>query len=88
MKHEELVQQVDKLRAELATYSEHDPVELSKKAEETTRLRIAAEKFTEGICCMEGWLRDRVLERAIQAGLLKELYGDEWDDEDGGLREL
>lgn len=86
--HEQLTQQVDRLRAELVIYSEHDPVELEKKIEDTKRLRTAAEKYTEHIYCMEGWLKEHVQERAVQVFLLKDYYNDEWDDEEGGLREL
>ncbi|KAF3005772.1 hypothetical protein E8E13_007236 [Curvularia kusanoi] len=88
IKHDELHHHVEKLRLELATYSEHDPVELSRKTEETRRLRAAVEQSTEHIYCMEGWLKERVLDRESQVCFLKECYGEEWDDEDGGLREL
>ncbi len=87
-KHEELSKEVEKLRTELAAYSEYDPVELDKMTEEAQKLRADAEKFTEHIYCMEGWLKERVLDRESQFGILKDIYGDEWDDEDGGLREL
>ncbi|KAF9692475.1 hypothetical protein EKO04_009342 [Ascochyta lentis] len=87
-KHEDLTNQVEKLRAELATYSDYDPIELDKKVEDTQRLRADADIFTEHIYCMEGWLKERVLDREGQIGALKELYGDEWDEEEGGLREL
>lgn len=86
--HEELTKEVEKLRTELAAYSEYDPIELDKKIEDTTRSRAAADKFTEHIYCMEGWLKAHVLDREGQICILKELYGDEWEDEDGGLREL
>ncbi|KAH6612637.1 Mnd1 family-domain-containing protein [Boeremia exigua] len=87
-KHDELTKEVEKLRKELAAYSEYDPVELDKKIEEIRQSRAAAEKFTEHIYCMESWLKARVPDRESQIGALKEIYGDEWDDEDGGLREL
>lgn len=87
-RHEELSEEVEKLRTELAAYSEYDPVELDKKIEDTRRSRAAADKFTEHIHCMEGWLKERVPDREGQVGVFKELYGDEWDDEDGGLREF
>lgn len=87
-KYDELNQQVDRLRNELATYSEYDPVELDKKIEDTRRLQEAAERFTEHIYCMESWLKERVPDRESQVCILKDYYGEEWDDEDGGLREL
>ncbi|KAJ4347468.1 hypothetical protein N0V95_005389 [Ascochyta clinopodiicola] len=87
-KHGDLTKQVEKLRTELAAYSDYDPVELDRKIEDTQRLRAAADRFTEHIYCMEGWLKERVLDRESQGRVLKELYGDEWDEEEGGLREL
>lgn len=87
-KHEDLTKEVEKLRVELAAYSEYDPIELDKKIEDTRRSRAAADKFTEHIYCMEGWLREWVPERESQLLTLKDLYGDEWDEEEGGLREL
>lgn len=87
-KHAELTKEVEKLRTELAAYSEFDPIELDKKIEDTRRSRVAADKFTEHIYCMEGWLKERVPDRESQLAALSDLYGDEWDDEDGGLREL
>ena len=87
-KHENLTKEVEKLRTELAAYSDYDPVELDKKIEVTQRSRAAADKFSEHIYCMEAWLKERVPDREAHIGILKDLYGDEWDDEDGGLREL
>lgn len=87
-KHEELTKEVEKLRTELAAYSEFDPVELDKKIKDTRRSRAAADRFTEHIYCMESWLKDRITDRESQVVVLKDLYGDEWDEEDGGLREL
>lgn len=87
-RHEALIKEVEKLRMELAAYSDYDPVELDKKIEDTRRSLAAAEKFTEHIYCMEGWLKDKVPDREGQVNALKDIYGDEWDDEEGGLREL
>ena len=87
-KHEELTKEVEKLRTELAAYSEFDPVELDRKLEDTRRSRAAADRFAEHIYCMESWLKERIPDRESQIGLLKDLYGDEWDEEDECLREL
>jgi hypothetical protein len=87
-KHEELTTEVETLRIELAAYSEFDPVELHKKIEHTRHSRAAADKFTEHIYCMESWLKERIPDRESQVGVLRELYGDEWDEEEEGLREL
>jgi len=87
-KHEELTKEVEKLRTELAAYSEFDPVELDKKLEDTRRSRAAADKFTEHIYCMESWLKERIPDRESRLVVLRDLYGDEWDEEDEVLRGL
>jgi ribosomal protein L10 len=87
-KQEDLVKEVEALRTALAAYSDYDPVELEKKIEDTRRSRATAEKFTEHIYCMEGWLKEQVVDRDSQVTALSGIYGDEWDEEEGGLREL
>jgi hypothetical protein len=87
--HADLTKTLEKLRTELATYSEHDPVEMEKKAEETKQARIDAEKFTDHICSMEGWLKENLCsDRDALLQFQMSLYGDEFDEEERGLREL
>ena len=78
------------MRTELAAYSEHDPVELDKKATETRQARLDADMFTDQIFAMQGWFKQHL---GCSRGedfldMLKMLYGDEYDDEEQGLREL
>lgn len=84
-----MTKEVEKLRIELAAYSEHDPVEMEKKAAETQQFKIDAEKYSDQILTMEGWLKAQMGgdKEAILA-MLTMLYDDEFDEEEQGLREL
>ena len=78
------------MRTELATYSEQDPVELDKKATETRHARLNADKYTDQIFAMQSWFKQHL---GCDGGegflnMLKMLYGDEYEDEEQGLREL
>lgn len=84
-----MTRELEKLRIELAAYSEQDPVEMEKKALETQQARINADKFSDQILTMEGWLKEQMGgDREVLMNILKMLYEDEFDDEDQGLREL
>ncbi|KAH7072938.1 Mnd1 family-domain-containing protein [Paraphoma chrysanthemicola] len=88
-KHTELAKELEKLRTELAAYSEQDPVEVEKKAAETQKARDEAEKFTDQIYSMEGWIKTQCAgDKEAITNVLKMLYDDEYDEEEGGLREL
>lgn len=88
-KHGDLVKELDKLRTELAAYSEQDPVEVEKKAAETQKAREDASNSTDQIYSMEGWLKDQGSGNPADMVLIfKMLYGDEYDEDEGGLREL
>jgi hypothetical protein len=77
------------LRTELAAYSEQDPVEVDKKAAETQKGRLDAEKFTDQIYSMEGWIKNLLNgDTEAQGTIMRMLYGEEFDEEEGGLREL
>lgn len=88
-KNTELTKELEKLRLELAAYSEHDPVEVERKMTETVQARADIEKFSDQILSMEGWIRSQFgLDRESMSNILKMLYGDEYDEEEGGLRDL
>ncbi|KAH7401856.1 Mnd1 family-domain-containing protein [Phaeosphaeria sp. MPI-PUGE-AT-0046c] len=87
--HGNLSKDLEKLRTELAAYSEQDPVEVEKKAAETQQARLDAEKFTDHIYSMEGWLQKQcALDQLAMTEFRKSNYGDELDEEAGALREL
>jgi hypothetical protein len=88
-KHADLTKEVEKLRTELAAYSEQDPVEVEKKATETQKARSDASKFTDQIYSMEGWIKQlHGDDNEAVTNALKMLYDEEYDEEEGGLREL
>ncbi|KAF2034650.1 meiotic nuclear division protein 1 [Setomelanomma holmii] len=88
-KHTGLTKELEKLRTELAAYSEQDPVEVEKKAAETQQARIDADKFTDQIYSMESWLRSQCPgDTEALTNVFKMLYKDEYDEDQGGLREL
>ncbi|KAG9196506.1 hypothetical protein G6011_01627 [Alternaria panax] len=90
-KHTELTKDLEKLRSELAAYSEQDPVEMEKKAAETEQARLDAEKFTDQILIMQDWLNQQCFGGSGGPDfkdMLKSLYHDEYDEEEEGLREL
>ncbi|KAF1942672.1 meiotic nuclear division protein 1 [Clathrospora elynae] len=89
MKHADLTKELEKLRTELAAYSEQDPVEMEKKATETHQARLDAEKFSDQILAMESWLKQNLGgDHETMMNMLKMLYDDEFDEEEQGLREL
>jgi hypothetical protein len=88
-KHGDLIKELDKLRNELAAYSEQDPVEVEKKAAETQKARHDANNFTDQIYSMESWIKKQGSGSPADLVLtFKMLYGDEYDEEEYGLREL
>jgi predicted nucleic acid-binding Zn-ribbon protein len=88
-KHTDLAKELEKLRTELAAYSKQDPVEVEKKAAETQKARDEAEKFTDQIYLMESWIKNHFAgDTELLTNVKKMLYGEEYDEEDGGLREL
>jgi hypothetical protein len=88
-KHGDLTKELEALRQELAAYSEQDPVEVEKKRNETQLFRNNVEKYTDQILSMEGWLKEHMGGDPESFSQMKRmLYEDEFDEEEGGLREL
>lgn len=62
---------------------------MDKKTKETQQFRNDADRFTDHILSMEGWLREHTGGDKEQMGNIMRLcYEDEFDEEEGGLREL
>jgi len=61
---------------------------MEKKAVETQQAHLNAEKFTDQILMMQGWFKQQVGGGEDYLNMLKGLFGDEYDDEEQGLREL
>ncbi|KAJ9663417.1 hypothetical protein H2201_005625 [Coniosporium apollinis] len=85
----ELEGEMGGLRGELAGYNENDPVEVERKRHRIAECGREAEKWTEQIQSMEGWFKDQVGgDREQLTGLKRNFYGDEFDEEEQGLKEL
>ena len=81
--------ELEGLRAELAAYSEHDPVEMEKRKGLALQKRIEAEAATEKILCVEAWFKKQVGgDKSLLLTMRQMWYGEEFDEEDLGLREL
>ncbi len=77
------------LRTVLAAHSENDPVEMEKRKELIRKRRAEAEKWTEQIQTMENWIRKNAAIDKEQFLLMKQnWYGDEFDEDEGCLREI
>jgi hypothetical protein len=90
-KHADLTKEFEKLKTELAAYSEQDPVEMEKKATETQQAHLDADKSTDQILAMQGWIKEKLFNAYAGPDFfdaLKTFYQDEYDEEEQGLREL
>ena len=84
-----LAKELQLLRTELAAYSENDPVEMEKRKELIRKLKVEAEKWTEQIQTMEDWFKKHAAVDREQFLLMKQnWYGDEFDEDEGCLREI
>ena len=84
-----LVKELQLLRTELAAYSENDPIEMEKRKELIRNHKAEAEKWTEQIQTMEDWFRKHAAVDRAQFLLMKQnWYGDEFDEDEGCLREV
>ena len=80
--------EVDLLRKELASYSDSDPVELTRKKEETGRLRLDAARWTDNIYSIESYMRTELgVDQETMNSIRDQYYGDEYVAGEG-LREL
>jgi hypothetical protein len=80
--------ETERVRRELATYSDNDPTELEKRVEEAAWWKAAAEECTDDIYSMEGWIKEQMGGGEGLAVMLQETYGKEYDEEVRGLKEL
>ena len=80
--------EIEALQCELATYSDNDPAELERKGKEAVEWKAAAEECTDDIYSMEGWLKETTGGGEGFVGMLRETYGNEFDEEANGLKDL
>jgi hypothetical protein len=88
-KHALLAKEMEMLGAELASYSENDPVEVEKRKEQIHLHRLDAERWTDQIQSMEAWVkRSAGADKDTFMAMKKNWYKDQFDEEEGSLKEL
>lgn len=87
-REKDLREELEELRRELMGYRDGDPVEVVKKKGEVEVCKERAERWTDNIGVLEGWLKG-VLggDRERMEGIRKIFYGDEYVEGEG-LRDL
>jgi len=76
--YETLLMETAILARELAGYSDNDPTEILRKAEETKNLKASAEKWTDYLEGVEGLLKSLTGDRATVTQLMEKVCGDEY----------
>jgi hypothetical protein len=85
--HETLLKETAILARELAGYSDNDPTDILRKAEETRNLKASAEKWTDYLEGVEGLLKSLTGDKAMVTQLMEKICGDEYVAGEG-LKEL
>jgi hypothetical protein len=85
--HKTLLKETALLSRELAGYSDNDPSEILRMAEETGKLKASAEKWTDYLEGVEGLLKSLTGDKAIVTQLMEKICGDEYVAGEG-LKEL
>lgn len=84
-----LTEELQTLNAELQSYRDGDPTELLLKKKETQAFQQKAELWTDNVAILEEWL-DHALHGDYERldAIKRSCYGDEYDVEAAGLKEL
>ena len=84
-----LTEELQTLNAELQSYRDGDPTELLLKKQETQAFQQKAELWTDNVAILEEWL-DHALRGDYERldAIKRSCYGDEYDVEAAGLKEL
>ena len=82
-----LEKEVKEFEKQLAAYSDSDPTELEHKREEMKKFKGEADQWTDDIYAMESKLKEKFGEESVKE-LRAGLYGDEYDEEEGGLKDI
>lgn len=85
--HETILKEMELLDKELAVYSDNDPTDVLRKAEETEKLKESAIKWTDNIECLEYFIGGLGIDRGQVAILMQNACGDEYVIGEG-LKEL
>lgn len=83
-----LTSDVKELQKELDLYRDMDPAVLEEKKRELKNIKAALETVTDNIYAMEGEIKKNIYGRKEQQEHFKSWYGEEWSEDDGGLREV
>jgi hypothetical protein len=84
----ELEAEVKGLAKELAAYSDSDPTELAKRKAEVKKFNLEVDQYSDDILSMESFVAGMVGDQEQMLTMKQEWYGDQFDEEEGGLREL
>jgi DNA repair exonuclease SbcCD ATPase subunit len=85
--HKNLLREKAALERELANYSDSDPIEMQRRADETKALKESAEKWTDYIEAVESLIRKLTNDRRATAEMMEKYCGDEYAIGEG-LKEL
>ena len=86
--HEQQKEEVEALRKELEGYGNGDPTQMLRKRQEVEELKARAQKWTDNIYCIEGYLREITGgDQVALEGIREEYYESEYVAGEG-LREL
>ena len=84
-----LQKELEALRTELSSYSENDPVEIGNRRMTVLRNKEDTERWTDQIVTMESWVKAHASGEKEQFGHMKRnWYGIDFDEDEGGLKEL
>ncbi|WPH03830.1 Hypothetical protein R9X50_00671300 [Acrodontium crateriforme] len=87
-KQVELGEGIESLRREIEAFRDNDPTEVERKVKDTREARERAEMLTDEIYSMEAWFMKQGLDAESMRNFGQAFYGDEFDSEEGMLREL
>ncbi|CZR50791.1 probable MND1 Mnd1/Hop2 complex promote meiotic chromosome pairing and DSB repair [Phialocephala subalpina] len=76
--HDMLLREMEGLDKELACYSDNDPAEVLRKAEETKALKESAIRWTDNIESLESFICGLSGDRAAVASMMQGACGDEY----------
>jgi hypothetical protein len=84
-----LTEQAEVLKKELASYSGNDPLEVERRKRLVETMKNEAEKHTDHIQSMEGWIRSNAgVDRETIINMKRSWYGDQFDEEQQCLKEI
>ena len=88
-RYEKLEKDMSDLKSELAVYCDHDPLELENRKSLVQKYKDEAMQWTEQILSLENWLCRQTAGDKEQLLMIKRsCYGDEFDEDEGALREI